>query len=121
MAKPKLNRTVLDFQTSEGGQYLIDIPKALSLYNRKSFRSGYIYAVDYIEVISDAGKTFILSTLPQTYVTLQAYKLGFELWKEQRAETISESGLEPGKWSDFKPYFNQDHLDGTLTEMTARS
>jgi hypothetical protein len=47
-----------------------------------------------------------------SYPLFSAYKLGFEVWKEQRALAIDESGLEPGKWSDFKPFYNHFHVLG---------
>jgi hypothetical protein len=102
------------------GVSIVDIPKALSLVNRKSFRSGYIYSVDYIEYIGTAGDVVTVGKVPCSYPALQAYKLGFECWKEQRHEAMGESGIEPGKWSDFKVFYNQDHLDGTYAELNVR-
>lgn len=119
MAKPKLNTVTLDFYGATGVS-IVDIPKALSLVNRKSFRSGYIYSVDYIEYIGTAGDVVTVGKIPCGYPTLGAYKLGFETWKEQRAEAIGDSDVEPGRWSDFKPYYNQDHQDGTYTELNVR-
>ena len=50
MARPKLNTVVLDFVGAAGAS-IVSIPRALSLANRKSFRCGYVYSVDFIEVI----------------------------------------------------------------------
>ncbi len=117
MPKPQLNTCTLDFVGSAGAK-LINIPKALSLVNRKSYRQGYVYSVDFIEVIpTDAQQVFTIAKLPENYNTLGGYKLGFESWKAQRHMAIAESDIEPGKWSDFKPYYNSDHADGTLTEL----
>ena len=110
MARPQLNIVTLDFIAGDPGQMIIDIPRALSLYNRKSYRSGYVYSVDYIEYIGTANDIITIAKLPTTYGLLAGYKTAFKLWREQRAATIENTGIEPGKWSDFKPYYNQEHL-----------
>lgn len=120
MARPKLRTVVLDFYGEEGNS-IISIPRALSLVNRQSYRSGYVYSVDFIEVIpSDSGQVFTIAKLPENYNTVGAFRLGFEAWKHQRAMAIAETGIEPGKWSDFKPWFSEDHATGVLTELTPR-
>jgi len=124
MARPQANITTLDFTSGDAGQFIIDIPRALSLYNRKSYRSGYVYSVDMIEYIGTAGDQISVGYLPTTYSLFTSYKLGFELWKSQRAEAIEETGIEPGRWSDFKPFYNINHLIGSgvggWIEMTPR-
>lgn len=122
MARPKLNTVVLDF-VGGAGTSIVNIPKALSLVNRKSFRQGYVYSVDFIEVIADSpNQFFAVAKLPENYNTLAAYRLGFHNWKSQRADASGETGVEPGKWSDFKPYYNESHYldDGTLVELQPR-
>jgi hypothetical protein len=120
MARPQLNTTTLDFEASEAGAHLVSIPKALSLVNRRSYRSGYVYSVDYIEIIAEAGQVFTVSKLPENYNTLGGYRLGFDHWREQRAMAIAETDVEPGKWSDFKPWWNEEHYLGTLNELDVR-
>lgn len=119
MAKPKLNTVTLDFKGSSGTS-IIDIPRALSLVNRKSFRSGYVYSVDYIEYIGTKDDIVTIGKIPCGYPTLQAYKLGFAVWREQRSAAIGETNVEPGKWSDFKPYYDQNHLSGAYPELIVR-
>lgn len=126
MARPQLNTVTLDFigGTAIAGPSIINIPKALSLLNRKSYRAGMVYSVDYIEIIPLAGvvanNEFTLSKIPENYGTLAAYRLGFAHWREQRAMVIRETDIEPGKWSDFKPWFNLDHADATLQELDVK-
>ncbi len=120
MAHPKLNITVLDFYSADAGVKIVDCARALSLYNRRSYRSGYVYSIDYIEYIGTAQDVVTIGQLPNTYSLLSAYKLGFDNWREQRAETIDESGIEPGKWSDFKPWYSEEHLDQSWVELTPR-
>lgn len=122
MARPQLNTVTLDFFSGEAGAFIIDLPRWLSVYNRKSYRSGYVYSVDYIEYIGSASDVIHVVKLPETYGTLQAYALGFNAWRKQRAEALEESDglLRPGKWSDFKPFYDITHKDGTRPEMGAR-
>ncbi len=121
MAHPQLNITTLDFHYGEASNGLvIDIPRCLSLYNRRSYRSGYVYSVDYIEFIGLAGEQISVSILPATYSLLAAYEMGFETWLEQRSETIADTGIEPGRWSDFKPWYSFEHLDQSWPELLPR-
>lgn len=111
MPKIQPNNVTIDF-TIDAGSGIISIPRALSLLNRRSYRSGYVYAVDYVEYIGGAGDIIKTGCLPASYPLFNAYQLGFSKWLEQRAEAIDDTGIEPGKWSDFKPWFSQDHLLG---------
>jgi len=120
MARPNLDIVTLDFNSVDPAvnpNTIIDIAQALCVYNRKSYRSGYIYSVDFIEYIGSAGDVISIAKIPTTYCMIGAYRLGYELWKDQRHAAIDETGVLPGKWSDFKPFYNQDHFDGTLTEL----
>jgi len=110
MAHPKLNITTLDFYSAEPGKFIVDCASALSRYNRRSYRSGYVYSIDYIEFIANQQESIAISILPTTYGLLGAYRLGFETWKQQRADAIEDTGIEPGKWSDFKPWYSEEHL-----------
>lgn len=121
MAKPKLNTVVLDYFNSEHGNFIIDIPYALSLLNRKSFRSGYVYSVDFIEFIAEQDDLITLGKIPETYVTVNAYNAGFKAWSKQRAEALEEAEyIEAAKWADFKPYFDEDHRTGVRTTLVPR-
>lgn len=119
MARPQANNVILDYVIPHGNG-IIDIPRGLSILNRKSYRAGYVYSVDFVEYIGGAGDSFKIGCLPMSYPLFSAYKLGFEVWKEQRALAIDESGLEPGKWSDFKPYYSLSHVNGALLDYFPR-
>ena len=115
MARIQPNNVTLDFTIAHGNG-IISVPRALSVLNRRSYRAGYVYSVDFVEYIGHAEDTIKTGCLPASYPLFNAYKLGFEHWLEQRAEAIEDTGIEPGKWSDFKPYYSFSHLDGSLTE-----
>ena len=119
MAHPQLNTTILDFYFAEPGvcNCIINIPRCLSLLNRRSYRSGYVYSVDYIEYIGTAGDIVAIGKIPESYPVLNAYRLGYDNWREQRAMAIHESDIQPGKWSDFKCWYSEEHYDGTWPEM----
>jgi len=117
MARPQLNTTTLDYANAEDGTFVIDCARALSLYNRRSYRSGYVYSVDYIEYIGSVGDLVMVVKIPENYNTLGAYKLGFHVWRQQRAEAIDASGIEPGRWSDFKPWMCIEHKTGAWSEL----
>jgi len=126
MAHPQLNTTTLDF-VGAAGNSILSILKALSLLNRRSYRCGYVYSVDYIEFIPSSAdpagwvnNQITIAKIPENYNSLGAYRLGFEVWRQQRADAIEDTGIEPGKWSDFKPWFNADHEDGTLAELDVK-
>lgn len=111
MASIQPNNVTLDFTIAHGNG-IISIPRALSKLNRRSYRAGYVYSVDFVEYIGAAGDTIKTACLPASYPLFNSYKLGFEHWLEQRAEAIEDTGIEPGKWSDFKPWYSQAHLVG---------
>ena len=123
MAGLQPNNVTLDFTISHGNG-IVDIPRALSLLNRRSYRSGYVYSVDFVEYIGAQNDMVRIGCLPCSYPLFQAYKLGFETWKNQRADAIAETNIEPGKWSDFKPFYSQGHVIGAggggFTEYTVQ-
>ena len=111
MARPQANNVTLDFKIDHGNG-IIHIPRALSILNRKSYRAGYVYSVDYVEYIGHKDDQITTGCLPCSYPLFAAYKLGFETWKQQRANAIEDTGIEPGKWSDFKPWYSIGHIVG---------
>lgn len=104
MAKVPSCNVTLDFIIpDEAATQYISIPQSLSLINRKSFRDGYVYSVDYLEFIGRAGDVISIGKIPEGYTTMSAWKMGFEAWKQQRHNAMEDvPGASPGKWSDFK-------------------
>ena len=115
MARPQANNVVLDFTITHGNG-IVSIPRCLSVLNRKSYRAGYVYSVDFVEYIGHVGDTVRTGCLPCSYPLFSAFKLGFQAWREQRANAIEETGIDPGKWSDFKPWYSKGHLAGDPSE-----
>lgn len=112
---PKLQTTQLDltFSTPTGttATYCyVDLARQLSAINRKLYRSGYCYAVSGITVHGTAGDLFVINKVPEGYSTYEAWNAAFDAWRRQRAETLDTSSQVTGRWSDFKPYMDQGHL-----------
>ncbi len=118
MPRPKSTNCTLDFVIQAKQSVIIDMARCLSLVNRKSYRSGYVYSVDYMEYIGDAGDLISVHKLPEGYITLRSWSNAFEIWKQQRSESMDNTETSPGKWSDFKAWWDVDHQSGALAELT---
>jgi hypothetical protein len=102
----------LDFHVAPGvGQY-IDLAKCMSAVNRRMYRQGMVYSVDFIEYIGNQNDIIAIGKIPEGYSTHRAYTYIYNLWLKQRSEALDElEPLEPGKWSDFKLRMERGHLD----------
>lgn len=90
--------------------HYVDLGKLLSQANRRTYRQGMVYHVANI-VFDDAdGDADIdVCTLPNNWLTQEAWRLGFTAWlQQQRAamKALGESDLPT--WSDFKIAMNND-------------
>ncbi len=110
MARPLSTNVVIDYiMDDDPTTSYACIPQALSLLNRKSFREGYVFSVDYIEFIGRVDDVISIIKLPEGYTTTRAWTMGFNAWKEQRAHALdANDGAGPGKWSDFKVLMDID-------------
>jgi hypothetical protein len=92
--------------------HYVDLARHLSAMNRRLYRQGMQYHVANIAVHDSQGDAYVkFCTLPNTWTTMAAWRRGFKLWKEQRADVQSNGLSLSGKWSDFKVLFNDDHRD----------
>ncbi len=133
MARLQSNNVTLDFVIpNEADLQYISIPQSLSLLNRKSYRDGYVYSVDYMEFIGRAEDVLSIGKIPSGYTTHSAWRMGFEAWKEQRHSALEETpGASPGKWADFKCKFDLNDvassridpyglaLNGAMSQLSA--
>lgn len=103
--------------------HFIDLAKDLSAINRRLYRQGRHYHVKRITVISantpnsapGAENRISFSTAPSSWVTSQAWKRGFEVFKEmnKRAMVNVAGDSIAGTWADFKIWLSTDHRNGT--------
>lgn len=115
MARPLSTNVVIDLVLDDDPTVgYVSIPQCLSLLNRKSFREGYVFSVDYIEFIGRISDTVSIIKIPEGYTTHKAWSLGFSAWRQQRHDAMEvNEGAEPGKWSDFKVLMDVDDNSAT--------
>lgn len=98
--------------SGDSGVMLLDVPRGLSLMNRKLFEAGRNYRVRVTVIHSDEGGNaghIMVGAAPNTWVTRNAYRLGKATFEAQQ----NAAGIARGKWSDFRPYYNQHHWAGS--------
>lgn len=102
--------TRLSFELGGGSTQFIDIGAALSAVNRKAYRAGLYYYVNNVEIYNNETGVVDFHTLPDTWVTKNAWNRGFKLWQKMNrlAGPPLTSGLKP-KYHDFKVYMDDRH------------
>ena len=109
----KSNPTItrLSFESSGNDTRFIDIGLALSALNRKAYRQGVYYYVNSVEVYNDEAGVIDLHTLPDNYITKNAWNRAFQHY--QKMNSFVETPRS--KWHDFKVYMSNLHrTTGTL-------
>jgi len=96
----KSNPTVtrLSFIGSGGTTRFIDLAAALSMVNRKAYRQGVYYYVSSVECYNSTDAYVDLHTIPDTYVTKNAWKRGFRAFQAMNAQVFTPRP----KYHDFK-------------------
>jgi hypothetical protein len=115
----------------------IDLARDLSRVNRRLMQQGRMYHIKRITVVSSntlggvgwidyngvpGGATLLqqnpgrisFSTIPETWVSQQAWQRGKTLWNKANKEAQAGVGNVAGTWSDFKIYMSNDHRTGTV-------
>ena len=117
-ANKKKNPTVtrLSFECSGGATQYIDVGMALSVLNRKFFRSGLYYYINSVEVYNNETGVVDLHTLQDSWVTRNAHQRGEALFDKMNALVGSPmSMVGTPKYHDFKVYMSDLHrTSGTL-------
>jgi hypothetical protein len=108
--------TRLSFEFDGGSTQFVDIGMALSAINRKFARAGVYYYVNSVEIYNNETGVVDLHTLPDTWVTKNAWNRGFQLFQKMNAmvDAPLTGGLRP-KYHDFKVYMSQRHLNAGST------
>lgn len=96
----------------------IDLAENLSIVNRKLIRQGQNFAVTGFTVQS-AGLNpatpdqalIVLSTIPNNWVSHNAYVKARALWQEMRDLVLDDNPSVEGKWSDFKVLMDAAHAN----------
>ena len=108
--------TRLSFEFDGSATQFVDIGMALSAVNRKFARAGVYYYVNSVEIYNNETGVVDLHTLPDTWVTKNAWNRGFQIFQKMNAMTDAPltAGLRP-KYHDFKVYMSERHLTAGST------
>lgn len=92
--------------------FFIDIAQALSAINRRAYKQGCYYYVSKATVHNGGDAWVRFATLPDTWVTKEAYKRGERIFYEQLSRTMRDGNVNPaavGKYFDFRVAASRAH------------
>ena len=94
----------------------VDLSQAASLMNRRFYRQGINWAVAGFKVTSIQPGQVVVSKLPNTWVTSNAWEKAFRAWNKQQMEYVEQAGAESGvaSFRDFKVFADTTHVDQYL-------
>ena len=101
----------LSFEASGERTEYIDIALALSAINRKFYRQGVYYYVNSIEVYNNETGVIDLHTLPDTWVTKNAWNRGFQIFQKMNSMVGTPMSTIKPKYHDFKVFMDSRHVD----------
>ena len=104
-SKTSPTTTRLSFEFTGGETQFIDIALALSAINRKFYRQGVYYYVNSIEVYNNEQGVVDLHTLPDNWITKNAWNRSFKYFQKMNAQT----DFPRPKYHDFKVYMSDLH------------
>ena len=102
----------MNFALTEAGTHYISIPAAMSILNRKLYRSARDYMVSDVRLFtktSGASPNCQITTLPSNWPTRNGIVKAFHLWKQMNAKVLDDNPSLQGTWADFKPGFDEAH------------
>jgi hypothetical protein len=97
--------TRLAFESTGSATKFIDIGLALSKINRRFARSGVYYYVNSVEVYNNESGVVDLHTLPDTYMTKNAWTYAFKQFQKMNSFVDTPRP----KWHDFRVYMSNLH------------
>ena len=102
--------TRLSFEFDGGSTQFIDVGRALSSINRKFYRAGVYYYINSVEIYNNETGVVDIHTLPDTWVTRNAWKRGFQLFQKMNSMVDAPiSSIGRPKYHDFKVYMSNLH------------
>lgn len=101
--------TRLSFEFDGGSTQFIDIGLSLSAINRKFYRAGVYYYVNSVEVYNNETGVVDLHTLPDNWITKNAWNRGFQIFQKMNRLVGPPLGAFKPKYHDFKVYLNDLH------------
>ncbi len=112
----KIQPTVLSVTVDlKDGTNYYDSGQVLSAINRRMYRQGKMYYLASVDIevatANTGGYDLSMITIPDTWVTRNAWFKAFKLWQEMQEPVLDESPSVKAKWRDFKVYFDAAHAD----------
>ncbi len=95
----------------------IDLAQCASAVNRRLYEQGKCYYVSRVSILAFAapgsqGGGVSLFTLPDNWVTANAWVKSKALWKSMQNRVLKDNPSIAGKWHDYKVYMDLAHQQG---------
>lgn len=99
----------------------IDLAQCLSFVNRRKMDQGKTYFLESVKTTfaSYAADSIVgatISTIPDTWVTRNAWVKAHALWSEMQKKVLDDNPSVEGKWNQFIVYMDKYHFDGGATD-----
>ncbi|AXH77638.1 MAG: putative capsid protein [Cressdnaviricota sp.] len=101
-------------------RWTVDLSQVASLVNRRFYRQGLNWAVAGFKVTSagvgiapNPAGDVVITSLPNTWVTSNAWEKAFRAWNKQQKDDLDEAGGQSAmaKFRDFKVFLDATHVD----------
>lgn len=90
----------------------LDLWQCIATLQRRSARQGRVLAVAGIRFCSDKQLTIDVSTLPNTWVTAEAWSATFDAWSKLNRQALAETDDSArARYLDFKVYMDLNHSE----------
>ncbi len=96
----------------------IDIAQVMSFVNRRQYEQGKCYYVESIKALTSPGAeptaiyAFQFSTIPDTWVTANAWVKAKALWDQMNQKVLEDNPSVQGKWAQFITFMDVAHQNG---------
>ena len=99
----------------------IDISQCASIVNRRFYRQGIAWVVSDIKIVNlqaATGGELAIGKLPETWTMANAWKKGFEAWREMNANALENAESVRARFEDFKIFADaQHHTNGYAANL----
>lgn len=118
----RLTNSMIDSDTIHN--FFIDVAADLSKINRRLYKQGRVYYIQGITLYntdsegSPDNSTFKFSTIPNTWVTHNAWTKGKALWDKMNRQVLKDNPSLKSKWHDFKVLMNAHHHTALIAGMS---
>lgn len=99
----------------------IDLAQSLSFVNRRKMDQGKMYFLESVKVsfnqyAVDSVLGVTLSTIPDTWVTRNAWVKAHALWKEMQDKVLEDNPSVEGTWNQLLVFMDAAHFSGGSTD-----